>query len=479
MISFPSFFCRVSSTQLPRFLYFFHRLSHSIALSSTTIDTQLISQSPIQSSSPNSGVDPAKSVATQLSNCANIVELNQIYCQIIRSHFLKFYPAPFHWNNIIRSYVRLEFPQKGLYVFITMLRYGVLPDSYTIPMVLKALCQMYATEIGRQIHAMAIRLNLGSDEFCESGFISLYTKAGEFENAHRLFEENPNRKLGSWNAIIGGLSQNGRAKEAISMFVELKRRGFKPDDVTMVTITSACGSLGDLSLALQVHKCVFQAKSFKKLDILMLNSLIDMYGKCGRMDLAHRIFSKMDERNVSSWTSMIVSNAIHGHVRNALDYFSWMRKEGTRPNFVTFIGVLTACVHGGMVKEGKYYFHMMQNVYGIMPRLQHYGCMVDMLGRAGLLKEAKEMIMKMPMKANSIIYGCLLGACEKYGDVKMGKWVAEHLQELEPWNDGVYVVLSNIFADNGLWEEVESVREIMKERRLAKLPGYSLSTTSD
>lgn len=360
-----------------------------------------------------------------------------------------------------------------------MLRYGVLPDSYTIPMVLKALCQMYATEIGRQIHAMAIRLNLGSDEFCESGFISLYTKAGEFENAHRLFEENPNRKLGSWNAIIGGLSQNGRAKEAISMFVELKRRGFKPDDVTMVTITSACGSLGDLSLALQVHKCVFQAKSFKKLDILMLNSLIDMYGKCGRMDLAHRIFSKMDERNVSSWTSMIVSNAIHGHVRNALDYFSWMRKEGTRPNFVTFIGVLTACVHGGMVKEGKYYFHMMQNVYGIMPRLQHYGCMVDMLGRAGLLKEAKEMIMKMPMKANSIIYGCLLGACEKYGDVKMGKWVAEHLQELEPWNDGVYVVLSNIFADNGLWEEVESVREIMKERRLAKLPGYSLSTTSD
>lgn len=360
-----------------------------------------------------------------------------------------------------------------------MSRAGVSPDSYTIPIVVKAVCQDFAVGFGRQVHSVAIRHGLESNEYCESGFISMYTKAGEIENARKMFEENPDRKLGSWNAIICGLSQGGRAKEAVAMFMEMRRCGFEPDDMTMVGVTSACGSLGHLDLALQLHKCVYQVKKSERSHTLTINSIVNMYGKCGRMDLAYRVFSKMDDRNVSSWTSMIFGYAMHGRMHEALECFRRMREAGVRPNHVTFIGVLSACVHGGAVEEGKYYFDMMTTTYGLAPRMQHFGCMVDLLGRAGLLEEARKMVERMPMKVDAAVWGCLMGACEKYGNVKMGEWVAKHLIELEPLSAGVFVVLSNIYASRSLWREVERVRSIMKERELDKIPAYSLATNAD
>ncbi|KAI4346650.1 hypothetical protein L6164_007529 [Bauhinia variegata] len=423
--------------------------------------------------------EPGLDVATQLSNCRQILESNQVFGHIIRTHILEFNPAPFHWNNIIRSFTRLDAPSKAIYVYVAMLRAGVLPDHYTLPIVLKAVCQSFVIEVGKQVHSVGIKVGLQSNEYCESGFINLYCKGGEFESARKVFEENSGRKLGSWNAIIGGLSQAGLAKDSIDMFMEMRKCGFVPDGVTMVSVTSACGSLGDLNLALQLHKYVFQAKARDKTDVLMLNSLVDMYGKCGRMDLAYEVFVTMEERNVSSWTSMIVGYAMHGHVKEALECFQYMTEAGVKPNHVTFIGVLSACVHGGAVQEGRYYFDMMKTVYGIIPQLQHYGCMVDLLGRAGLLEDARKMVKDMPMKPNSVVWGCLMGACEKYGHVDIAEWVARHLQALEPWSDGAFVVLSNIYANKGLWKQVEQIRLVMKQRSLAKIPAYSLATKSD
>lgn len=423
--------------------------------------------------------DQARIVATLLMNCSNLLELYQIHAHVLRTNMLESNPSSFYWNTIIRSYTKLEAPRKALSVYIAMLRAGILPDSYTLPIVFKALSLAYAFGLGLQLHSVAIRLGLEFDQYSESGLISLYSKVGDLECARKVFEQNHHRKLGSWNAIIAGLSQGGRAKEAVDMFIKLRRSGIEPDDVTIVSVTSACGSLGDLELSLQMHKFVFQVKCTGKSNILMLNSLIDMYGKCGRMDLAMKVFSNMDHRNVSSWTSLIVGYAMHGQVKQALDNFRCMREAGVPPNHVTFVGVLSACVHGGMINEGKHYFDTMKNVYGFKPQLPHYGCMVDLLSRAGLLEEARSMIEEMPMKANSVIWGCLIGGCEKHGNVEMGEWAAKHLQELEPWNDGVYVVLSNIYASNGLWKEVQKVREIMKQRQLAKVPGYSLATRLD
>lgn len=425
------------------------------------------------------GNDLSTDVATHLFNCSHILELNAVYAHIIRTHFLEFNPAPFHWNNIIRSYTRLEAPTKAIRVHLAMLQSGTLPDCYTLPIVLKAVSQSFAFDVGHQVHSVGIKLGLQSNEFCESGFINLYFKAGDLENAHKVFDENPDRKLGSWNAIISGLSQAGLAKDAVDMFVRMKRNGFAPDGVTMVSVISSCGSIGDLDLAIQLHKCVLQIPFMDRTDILLSNSLIDMYGKCGRMELAYKVFEAMEDWNVSSWTSMIVGYAMHGHVKEAIGCFRRMREAGVKPNYVTFVGVLSACVHGGTVEEGRYYFDMMKNVYGITPLLQHYGCMVDLLGRAGLLNDARKMVEEMPMKPNVVVWGCLMGACEKHGNVDMAEWVAKHLQALEPWNDGAYVVLSNIYANKGMWKQAEQVRSIMKQRMVAKIPAYSLATNSD
>ncbi|KAL4572261.1 hypothetical protein LXL04_019031 [Taraxacum kok-saghyz] len=429
----------------------------------------------INESNDYTSQDWAKTISTRITNCTNIQQLNEIYAHVIRIHMLQLYSAPFYWNTIIRAYTRFSSPSKALYVSIAMSRAGVYPDTYTLPVILTSISQKNDISIITQFHTVAKKHGLDTNLFCESGFIRLYSKAGEFNNARKLFDESPERNLGSWNAIIGGLSKSGRAREAVNMFLELKRSGLAPDDVTMVSVTSACGSLGDLGLSLQLHKCVLQAKTLEKSDLLMLNSLIDMYGKCGRMDLANIIFSRMKEKNVSSYTSLIVGYATHGPINKALDCFNTMRSEQkTSPNGVTFVGVLTACVHGGFVEKGRDYFKMMKDEYGIEPWLEHYGCMVDLFSRSGLLEEAREMVEVMPMEGNVVIWGSLMGGCEKYGDVKMGEWVGEKLLELEPWNDGVYVVMSNIYASNGLWEDVGKMRKIMKERRLAKVPGYSL-----
>lgn len=466
--------------RFPKSIYIFSNFNHTKATRIPTSDlggnvVSFISTTR-SSQQPNINQEYARAIATQVSNCTVLKQLDKIHAHIIRIHFLDLHPLPFHYNNLIRSYTYLNSPKKAQFLYLLMSRAGLGPDTYTLPILLKSASWFFELNMVRQLHVVGIKNGLVTNMYCESGFIRLYSKGGEFENARKVFDENCNRKLGSWNAIIAGLSQGGRSKEAIKMFIELKQSGFEGDDVTMVSVTSACGSLGDLNLALQLHKCVFQAKSLERSDMLMLNSLIDMYGKCGRMDLANKVFFKMEETNVSSWTSMIVGYAMHGQVRDALECFCCMREAGVRPNHVTFVGVLSACVHGGMVEEGKHYFRIMKTEYQIAPSLQHYGCIVDLLGRAGLLVKAKEVVDGMPMKPNVVILGCLLGACEKHGNVKMGEWVAKHLLELEPWNDGVYVVLSNIYACNDMWEDVGRIRGIMKERKLAKIPAYSLST---
>ncbi|RZC77129.1 hypothetical protein C5167_001298 [Papaver somniferum] len=407
-----------------------------------------------------SGSNSAQTFANHLSNCTSVRELNHVYGQIIRTYMLELYPGTFQWNNIMGSYVRSEIPSAALKVYLVMLRSGVSPDNYTIPIVLKAACRLLDVVNWRQFHSVVIKNGLESNEFCESALISLYSKAGEFGIARKVFEQNVDRELGSWNAIIGALAQGGNAKEAIHMFIKLLKEGFAPDGVTMVSITSACGRLGNLELGLQLHKCVIQARTIEKSDILMSNSLVDMYGKCGRMDLAHKVFERVVCRNVSTWTSLITGYAMHGCVSEALDCFRDMRLDGVPPNSVTFIGVLSACVHGGLVSEGKNYFDMMKQTYGINPRIQHYGVMVDLLGRAGLIEEAKVLVERMPMKPNAAIWGALMGACEKYGNGRICGKEIRRIRTVERWRVG-------------LWKEVARVREMMKKKRIEKIPGYS------
>ncbi|CAA7410090.1 unnamed protein product [Spirodela intermedia] len=431
---------------------------------------------------PISAVYGGRSAMADLESCELPSCVGQHHARLLRLGFLHSFSSPFHWNCLMRGYLRSGLPPAALRLYLLMSRGGVPPDSYTVPIALKAACHLFAICLGRQLHCVALKRGLEMNEFCESGIISVYSKAGDFTKARKMFDENPQRKLGSWNAIISGLAQGGSAAEAVGLFLELRKSGLLPDDVTMVSVASACGSLGDLELARQVHKCVLQARHRRPpplpaaATVMLENSLVDMYGKCGRADLAGAVFSRMRHRDVSSWTAMIAALAVQGRAQEVVELFRRMLAEGVRPNHVTFVGVLSACAHGGLVEEGMRFFARMAGEFGVEPAAAHYGCVVDMLGRVGRVEDARKLLDGMPTRANAVILGTLLGACEKHGGVEVAEWAAARLAALEPGNDGVYVVLSNVYAAEGLWEDVARLRRFMRAKSLAKVPAYSVAS---
>ncbi|XP_011629194.2 pentatricopeptide repeat-containing protein At1g77170 [Amborella trichopoda] len=408
-----------------------------------------------------------------LQCCTTLSKLKQTHAIFLRASVFESNPSPFMWNLIIRAYVRHGSPRKAMTSLFLMSQACVLPDHYTLPIALKACTQALSLSCGIQLHCQAFKLGLELHEHVQCALVYFYGAFGAIGSAHQVFNENPNRKLGSWNALMVSYGQLGSPQKVLNLFFKAQKV-VEPDEITMITVIIACGALGNLPLGFQVHG--LSVKAFSRL--LVYNSLIDMYCKCGMINKAGRVFDEMHERNVSSWTAMIMGMAVHGHGLDALSHFGSMQRAGVRPNHVTFVGVLSACVHAGLVDEGLCFFGSMASEYGLEPMVQHYGCMVDLLGRAGRLKEARSLIESMPMTMvpNAIIWGSFLGACHVHGDVEMGEWASMHLMELEPENDGVYVVLSNIYAGANMWREVANIRKMMRERMVAKTPGYSLAT---
>ncbi|KAH0450992.1 hypothetical protein IEQ34_021684 [Dendrobium chrysotoxum] len=428
------------------------------------------------STTSSTAPDSAAAAAIRLHSCSDTLELSQIHAFVLRRNLLH---LSFHWNSLMRGYLRLSIPSASLQLFLHMTRAGTYPDHYSLPIAVKAAFTSFSFSIGHQLHSVAIKHGLSRHQFSESALISLYAKAGDFIPANQLFEENPHRNLGSWNALISSYAQAGHSSKALSLFTQLRRTGEIPDEMTLVSIASACGTLGDILLAEQIHGCAIQART--TLDTKLSNSLIDMYAKCGRTDLALKVFDSMPVRDVSSWTAMIMGLATQGNPTFALELFRRMKEEGrVAANHVTMVAVLCACANAGLVEEGMRNFEAIVEgrVKGVEATEAHYGCVADMLGKVGRVREAVEMVEGMRCPASAVVWGSLLGACEKHGEVRIGEKVAAKLVELEPWNDGVYVVLSNIYAGEGMWEEVERVRRLMRDRKVGKIPGYSLPDIS-
>ncbi|KAK8969834.1 Pentatricopeptide repeat-containing protein [Platanthera guangdongensis] len=408
-----------------------------------------ISGHPFQSISSSDGPDFAGNLATasavRLQSCAHPPELARIHALVLRRGLLI---LSFHWNSLMRSYLRLSSPGAALRLFVQMTRSGVSPDHYSLPIALKAAFTSFAFSVGCQLHSVATKNGLAHDEFTESGIVYAYAKFGEFSPARQLFDESPNPKLGSWNALISSYAQAGHCREAVDLFVDLRRSGEIPDDMTMVSLASAGGSLGDntdIVLAAQIHRCAIQASgsgtNAGRLDLMISNSLIDMYAKCGGTDIAFKIFDRMLERDVSSWTSMIMALTMQGNPWPALELFRKMAGDGVAPNHVTMVAVLSACSHAGLVEEGMMHFESIVRgkMSGVEAVPAHYGCVADMLGKVGRVGEAADIVERMPWPANAVVWGALLGACEKHGEVRIGERAAKKLLELEPWNDGLGV----------------------------------------
>lgn len=305
-----------------------------------------------------------------------------------------------------------------------------------------------------------------------STMISGYAKVGNLEEARRLFREMPERNVVCWNALIAGYAQNEKYADAVNVFRQMQQEGgLAPNDVTLVSVLSACANLGALDLGKWIDRYI--RRNRMKLGLFLGNALADMYAKCGCITEARRVFDMMQERDVISWSIIITGMAMHGHANEAFECFKEMIAHAVKPNEITFMGLLTACTHAGLVDKGLDYFHMMAPAYEIIPKIEHYGCVIDLLSRAGRLDEAEKLINSMPIKPNAIVWGALLGGCRKFKDAERGQRVVHRILELDSEHSGSYVYLSNMYASMGRLQDAAKCRLRMRDNGVTKLPGCS------
>ncbi|XP_062183618.1 pentatricopeptide repeat-containing protein At5g56310-like [Phragmites australis] len=299
-----------------------------------------------------------------------------------------------------------------------------------------------------------------------------YVKAGDLVRARELFDAMPERNVVSWTTVIGAYAQMRRPEEAIEVFRRMQmEEGIEPDGVALLSVLSACGDLGAVDLGEWVHRFVVRRRLCQ--EIPLMNAIIDLYVKCGCIEKALEVFDGMKQKSVVTWTTVIAGFALHGLGLEAVEMFRRMERENVAPNDVTFLAILSACSHVGLTDLGRWCFNIMVSHYGIKPRVEHYGCMVDLLGRAGSLTEAQDLVQHMPFKANAAIWGALLSAARTHADAGLGEQALLHLIQLEPHNSGNYILLSNIYAEHERWDDVSKLRKAMKERGLRNVPGAS------
>ncbi|XP_017700781.2 pentatricopeptide repeat-containing protein At4g21065-like [Phoenix dactylifera] len=383
-------------------------------------------------------------------------------------------PNLFSWNAIIRALAASEdrSPSAAFSVYAEMLQRGTLPDKYTFPFLLKACRSSRDLCLGRLGHAHALVLDFVADPFVQTAIVRMYLSCGCLGDAHKAFDGMPHRDVVAWTAMISGLIDQGCHWEALEVLNEMRFSGLdaSPNVATMVSAMSACANVGSLVHAKGLHSYV--EKVGLEGDVFIRNSLIDMYAKCGSIAHAVQVFHSMSERDLHSWTTLITGLASHGFGKEALDVFSQMQRMGVVPDATTFVVVLSACSHAGLAVEGLEIFDSMERVHGVVPELKHYGCMVDLLSRAGLLDRAYKLVSSMPIEPNLAILGALLSACRIHDNLEIAELVSKKIKSICRYKGGVHVLLSNMYANKQQWNEVASIRE-MTGRDASKPPGWS------
>ncbi|KAJ7529945.1 hypothetical protein O6H91_15G072100 [Diphasiastrum complanatum] len=375
------------------------------------------------------------------------------------------------WNAMIAGYAQNGLGKEALALYEQMKQEGVQPNNVTFVLLLKACASVAALEQGKQLHSDIIKRGFQSDVIVGSTLVDMYAKCGCTEDARELFNNMSERDVALWTVMIAGYAQNGLGKEALALYEQMKQEGVQPDNVTFVLLLKACASLVALEQGKQLHSDIIK-RGFQS-DMIVGSTLVDMYAKCGCTEDARELFNNMSERDAVSWNAMIAGYAQNGLGKEALSLFDQMQREGTKPNDVTYICVLSACAHSRLVDEGRYVFDSMCENYGVTPTREHYACMVDLLGRAGCLSDAELFINKMPIQPDSVVWMTLLGAARNHGHVAIGKRAFDRVVKLEPKNAAPYVLLSNIYAAAGRKDELAKIRNEMKEAGVKKMPGCS------
>lgn len=375
------------------------------------------------------------------------------------------------WNTMIAGYAQNGLSLEALEVFREMESAGMKPDAFSIASVIPACGQLAALQQGQEIHGYAIRNGFESNAHVISALVAMYPKCGRIDFACHMFDKMPERDLASWSAMIAGFTQAGESVGAVDYFRKMQRVGIEADPVALSSVLPACTHLTALQQGREIH--CYAIKREQESDVVVCSALIDMYAKCGNVGVARKVFNRVSHRNVVSWNAMIAGYGIHGHDEDALTLFYEMRGEGIKPDHITFIAVLCACSHAGLVDDGLKYFDSMMRDYQITPRMDHCVHLVNLLGRAGRLDDALNFIENMPLQPDAGVWGALLGSCKIHGNVELGEHAARKLFELDPENAAYYVMLSNIYAVAGRWNDVVKTRTKMKEKGLKKNPGCS------
>ncbi|XP_074276355.1 pentatricopeptide repeat-containing protein At2g22070-like isoform X2 [Silene latifolia] len=410
------------------------------------------------------------------------------------------------WNTMISGYNQKGLNREALEMFSQMLKVSSLsPDKFALASALSACASLEYLKLGKEIHGHMIITEFDIIGAVENSLICMYSKCGDIRSARTILNKNGvsnlnviaftalmdgyvklgdispareifdslrNRDVVAWTAMIVGYEQNGLNYDAIALFRLMLKEGPRPNNYTLASILSVISSMGSLDRGKEIHAMAIILG--EELSVSVSNALISMYAKVGSIPDARRVFSLAQRyRDTVSWTSMILAFAQHGYGEEAIDLFEEMLSLNIKPDHITFIGVLVACTHVGLVDKGKSYYNLMQNIHKIEPTPTHYSCMVDLLGRAGLLQEAYDFIMKMPIEPDYIAWGSLLSSCKRLKNVELAEVAAEKLLLLDPENSGAYAVLSNLYAKCGKWTQAAQVRKSMKAQGVKKDQGLS------
>ncbi|XP_059066461.1 pentatricopeptide repeat-containing protein At2g13600 [Cryptomeria japonica] len=440
------------------------------------------------------------------------------------------------WNTMITGYDRNGYSQEALECYWEMMAEGIVPSAITFSSVLSSCAKLPAPKQGKQVHAHIIGVKCQSDMIVGVGLVDMYAKGGCIEDARLVFDRMTERNVVSWNAMITGYGENGLGEEALMFFYEMQQLGMKPDQVTIIiiltacfksgkvqdacnvfdeipernvsswnamiagyvqngdseqamqlflqmlqdvrpdettfaSVVTACASLAALQQGKQVHGLV--TRSGLESSVFVGSALVDVYSKCGSTEHAQQVFDNLLERNLVCWNTMITGYAQNGQGQLAIQLFEEMLKTGIVPNHVTYVSVLSACSHTGLLDEGLRYFNLMSEKHRILPRASHYTCMIDLLGRAGRLDEAEKLVKNAPFDSNAAMWLALLSACRLHGNLELAERASKCLFEMEPQISGPYVLMSNIYAAAGRWVGVANIRKLMRDRGVKKEPGCS------
>jgi len=406
------------------------------------------------------------------------------------------------WNSMINGYSKMGWSEEAILLFREMQEVGLEPDVFTLVGLLSVSTKHGNFNLGRFVHLYMIVTGIEIDSIVTNALMDMYAKCGNLKCAKSVFDQMldkdvvswtcminayanhglidcaleffnqmPVKNVISWNSIIWCHVQEGLYAEAVELFYKMCDSGVMPNDATLVAILSSCSHMGDLALGKQAHSYIFDNNI--RLSVTLCNAIIDMYAKCGALQTAMDVFFGMPEKNAVSWNVIIGALALHGYGKEAIEMFEKMQATGVCPDEITFTGLLSACSHSGLVDTGQHYFDIMNSTFGISPDVEHYACMVDLLGRRGLLGEAISLIKKMPVKPDVVVWSALLGACRTYGNLVIGKQIMKQLLELGRYNSGLYVLLSNMYSESQRWGDMKNIWKILDQNGIKKCRAIS------